>query len=143
MRRDARGVTLVEPVVTLGGLAAPNERACPIVGTALDGLRAHATTDVVYGAVHPTRARACATGLMPALVVEPDTVGIVEDHAGAARIVSGSHRLVDGVASGNRTFRFTPKRGRRPGGDRHHPERRHVPSGDREHPGAGPACRGS
>ena len=99
MRRDARGVTLVEPVVTLGGLAAPNERACPIVGTALDGLRAQATTDGVYGAVPPTRARACATGLMPALVVEPDTVGIVEDHAGAARIVSGPHRLMEGVVA--------------------------------------------
>ncbi len=110
MRRE-RGVTLIELAVGLAILAVGIALAVPSLGSALSVLRAHGAATDLYGAVHLTKARARATGVMHALVLEPDGRGfrIVEDPAGARRTVSGPHPLVEGVvATTNATIRFSP-----------------------------------
>lgn len=110
--RSERGVTGVELVIVLAILAVGIGAVVPTVGSVLAALRTHGAAADLYGAIHLTRARARATGLMHALVLEPDGRGfrIVEDPAGTPRTVVGPHALVDGVvATGNSTIRFSPK----------------------------------
>jgi Tfp pilus assembly protein FimT len=109
---EMRGVTLVELTVVLGLLALVTGSAAPVVVGALDAYRLQGAVADVYGAIHLTRARARATGVMHALVIEPDGRGfrIVEDPGGRAVTVAGPSALPDGaVASANTTIRFSPK----------------------------------
>jgi prepilin-type N-terminal cleavage/methylation domain-containing protein len=111
-RGGARGVTLVELAVVLAILGAGIGAAVPLVGRAVDRYRVVGAGSDLYGALHLTRARARQTGVMHALVIDPDgrTFRVVEDPAGLARTVAGPRTLVDGVAvSGNTTIRFSPK----------------------------------
>jgi prepilin-type N-terminal cleavage/methylation domain-containing protein len=109
---EARGVTLVELAVVLAILGAGIGAAAPLVGRAVDRYRVVGAGSDLYGALHLTRARARQTGVMHALVIDPDgrTFRVVEDPTGLARTVAGPRTLVDGVAaSGNTTIRFSPK----------------------------------
>jgi type IV fimbrial biogenesis protein FimT len=106
------GLTLVEVAVVLAAIALLVGSAVPTVGAALEGYRAGGATADLYAAVHLTKARARATGVMHALVIEPDGRGfrIVADPGGAAQTVDGPHRLVDGaVASSNVEIHLSPK----------------------------------
>jgi type IV fimbrial biogenesis protein FimT len=106
------GLTLVEVAVVLAAIAVLVGSAVPTVGAALEGYRAGGATADLYAAVHLTKARARATGVMHALVIEPDGRGfrIVADPGGAAQTVDGPHRLVDGaVASSNVEIHLSPK----------------------------------
>jgi type IV fimbrial biogenesis protein FimT len=106
------GLTLVEVAVVLAAIALLVGSAVPTVGAALEGYRAGGATADLYAAVHRTKARARATGVMHALVIEPDGRGfrIVADPGGAAQTVDGPHRLVDGaVASSNVEIHLSPK----------------------------------
>jgi type IV fimbrial biogenesis protein FimT len=112
MRGQERGVTLVEVVVVLLVVAALVGGAVPTVGAALEGYRAGGATADLYAAVHLTKARARAAGVMHALVIEPDGRGfrIVSDPSGASETVDGPHRLTDGaVASANVEIHFSSK----------------------------------
>ena len=107
-----RGVTLVELATVLALLAVGAALVAPQTGQALASYHATGAARDLYGALHLTRARARATGVMHALVVEPDGRGarIVEDPTGDARTVIGPWRLPEGVVvSGNTTIRFSPK----------------------------------
>jgi prepilin-type N-terminal cleavage/methylation domain-containing protein len=107
-----RGVTLVELVVVLLILGILAVGAVPTVGAALDGYRARGATANLYAAVHLTKVRARAAGVMHALVLEPDgrAFRIVADPGGGAQTVEGPHRLVNGAAAtANVTIRFSPK----------------------------------
>jgi Tfp pilus assembly protein FimT len=106
------GVTLVELAVVLAILGAGIGAAVPALGRALDRYRVVGAASDVYGALHLTRARARQTGVMHALVIDPDgqSFRIVEDPTGEPRTVVGPRQLVGGVAvSGNTTIRFSPK----------------------------------
>ena len=110
--QDARGVTLVELAMVLAVLAAGIGAVVPTVGRALPAYRAGGAAEDLYGALHLTQARARATGVMHAFVIDRGgrSFRIVEDPAGAERTVVGPTPLVDGaVASGNTTIRFSPK----------------------------------
>jgi type IV fimbrial biogenesis protein FimT len=112
MRKRQHGVTLVEVVVALVVLAILMGVSVPTVGAALDGFRASGATADLYAAVHLTKARARATAVTHALVLEPDgrAFRIVADPAGAAETVDGPHALVDGaVATNNITIQFSSK----------------------------------
>ena len=112
MRMRQRGVTLVEVVVGLLVLGILMGVSVPTVGAALEGFRAGGATGDLYAAVHLTKARARATGVTHALVLEPDGRGfrIVVDPAGDAQTVDGPHPLVDGaVATNNVTIQFSSK----------------------------------
>lgn len=107
-----RGVTLVELAMVLALLALGVGVVGPALGRVLPSYRALGAADQLYAAVHLTRARARASGVMHALVIEGDghAYRIVEDPTGIPRTVVGPHALVDGVAaSGNTTIRFSPK----------------------------------
>jgi len=107
-----RGVTVVELIMVLAILAVGIAAVTPSVGSILPAIRAHGATVDLYGAIHLTKSRARATGLMHALVLAPDgrSFRIVEDPAGAARTVIGPEALVDGaIATTNATIRFSPK----------------------------------
>jgi prepilin-type N-terminal cleavage/methylation domain-containing protein len=109
---QTRGVTLVELAVVLAILGAGIGVAVPAVGRVLDRYRVVGAAGDLYGALHLTRARARQTGVMHALVIDPDgrTFRVVEDPTGEARTVGAPRALVDGVAvSGNTTIRFSPK----------------------------------
>ncbi|MGH7264898.1 MAG: GspH/FimT family pseudopilin [Candidatus Rokuibacteriota bacterium] len=111
MRRE-RGVTLIELTMILGVLATGIGLAAPVLGSLVPTLRLHGAAADIYAAIHLTRARARATGVMHALVIEPGgrALRVVEDPTGAARTVAGPMALVAGVvASGNTTIRFSPK----------------------------------
>ena len=104
MRSRQRGVTLVEVVVVLLAVGILIGGSVPTVGAALEGYRATGATADLYAAVFLTKARARASGVMHALVIEPDgqAFRIVADPFGAAQTVDGPHRLVDGaVATSN------------------------------------------
>jgi prepilin-type N-terminal cleavage/methylation domain-containing protein len=112
MRGRQRGVTLVELAVALAATAILIGGAAPSVGAALEGYRATGATADLYAAVHLTKARARASGVTHALLIEPDGRGfrIVADPGGDARTVEGPHRLVDeAVATSNVTIQFSPK----------------------------------
>jgi prepilin-type N-terminal cleavage/methylation domain-containing protein len=112
MRRTQRGITLVEVVLVLLVLGILMGAAVPTVGAALDGFRATGAAADLYAAVYLTKARARATGVTHALVLEPDGRGfrVVADPAGAAQTVEGPHPLVDGaVAANNVTIQFSSK----------------------------------
>src|SRR5262250_2815144 len=112
MRKTERGVTLVEVVMTLVVLGLLMGASVPAVNAALDGYRATGATADLYTAVFLTKARARATGVTHALVLQPDGRGfrIVADPAGAAQTVEGPHPLVDGaVATNNVTIQFSSK----------------------------------
>ena len=107
-----RGAMLVELLVGLIASTVIVGGIVPMVGRELDKMRAHGAAAGVYGAVHATKFRARATGVMHALVVDPGgrSFRIVEDPTGAARTVVGPMTLVEGaVASPNITIRFSPK----------------------------------
>jgi Tfp pilus assembly protein FimT len=107
-----RGVTLIELGTVLFVFAAMAALAIPQVAGVLDNMRAHGAVADVYGAVHLTKSRARATGVMHALVIEPGggAFRIIEDPGGAARTVVGPSRFVEGVvATPNITIRFSPK----------------------------------
>jgi len=109
---SARGVTLVELMTCLGLLALLAGWTAPVVGGAVDAHRVQGAVADVYGAVHLTRTRARATGVMHALVIEPGgrAFRLVEDPTGAATTVVGPSPFADGaVASANTTIRFSPK----------------------------------
>ncbi|HEY7601190.1 MAG TPA: GspH/FimT family pseudopilin [Methylomirabilota bacterium] len=111
-RRPQHGITLVEVTVVLGAVAILIGVAAPTVGAALEGYRASGATADLYAAVHLTKAHARATGVMHALVLEPDGRGfrIVADPGGAAQTVDGPHRLVDdAVATSNVDIHLSPK----------------------------------
>ena len=112
MRHRQHGATLVEVVVVLSVLGIMMGAAVPTVGAALDGFRATGATADLYSAVQLTKARARATGVTHALVLEPDGRGfrVVADPAGTAQTVEGPHPLVDGaVATSNVTIHFSSK----------------------------------
>lgn len=112
MRGRERGVTRVEVVVVLVVVAILAAGVVPTVGAALGGYRASGATADLYAAVHLTKARARASGVTHALVLQPDGRGfrIVADLGGGAQTVEGPHRLVDGaVATANVTIHFSPK----------------------------------
>jgi prepilin-type N-terminal cleavage/methylation domain-containing protein len=112
MRGRQRGVTLVEVVVVLVAVAILLAGAVPTVGAALEGYRAGGAIADLYAAVHLTKARARASGVTHALVLDGDARGfrIVLDPGGSARTVEGPHRLVDGaVATANVTLHFSAK----------------------------------
>jgi type IV fimbrial biogenesis protein FimT len=112
MRDGQCGVTLVEGVVVLSVLAILIGVAAPAVGGAIEAYRAGGATADLYAAVHLTKARARAQGVIHALVIEPDGQGfrIVADPGGDARTVEGPHRLVDGaIATSNVSIQFSPK----------------------------------
>jgi Tfp pilus assembly protein FimT len=105
-----RGVTLVELAVVLAGMAVLMGSAGVALNGGLASARARGATQDLYGALHLTKARARATGVMHALVIERGAFRIVEDPAGAPRTVVGPDSLGEGVvASGNTTIRFSPK----------------------------------
>lgn len=96
-------------LVVLGTLVAGT---APSVGAALEGYRATGAAADLYAAVHLTKARARASGVTHALLLEPDGRGfrIVADPGGEARTVEGPHPLVDeAVATNNITIQFSPK----------------------------------
>jgi Tfp pilus assembly protein FimT len=110
--RGEAGVTLVELAVVLAVLALGIGAVTPAVDRVLPSYRATGAAQDLYGAIHLTRARARATGVMHALVLDPTGrwYRIVEDPAGLGRTVAGPTLLVDGaVAGGNTTIRFSPK----------------------------------
>jgi Tfp pilus assembly protein FimT len=110
--RDARGVTLVELTAGLAILAIGVGLAMPAVGRALPRYRVTGAAADLYAALHLTRARARASGVLHALVIERGgrAFRVVEDPGGAARTVLGPAELAEGaVASGNATIRFSPK----------------------------------
>jgi Tfp pilus assembly protein FimT len=113
--RGERGVTLIELGAVLALLAVGVGLAAPAVGAlgrVTETFRANGAAGDLYAAVHATRARARATGVMHALVIERDghAFRIVENPGRQARTVVGPHALVDGVvSSGNTTIRFSPK----------------------------------
>ncbi len=112
MRGRQHGITLVEVAVVLATVAILIGGAVPTVGAALEGYRAGGATADLYAAVHLTKAHARATGVMHALVLEPDgrAFRIVADPGGSARTVDGPHRLVDGaVATSNVEIHLSPK----------------------------------
>jgi type IV fimbrial biogenesis protein FimT len=112
MRGRQRGVTLVEIVVVLVAVGILIGAVVPTVGAALEGYRATGATADLYAAVHLTKARARASGVMHALVIEPDGQGfrIVADPTGGAQTVDGPHRLVDdAVATSNVEIHLSPK----------------------------------
>lgn len=112
MRGRQCGVTLVEVAVVLVVVGILIGAVVPTVGAALEGYRAGGATADVYAAVHLTKARARATGVMHALVIEADGQGfrIVADPNGGAQTVDGPHRLVDGaVATSNVEIHLSPK----------------------------------
>jgi Tfp pilus assembly protein FimT len=112
MRAAEGGVTLAGIAVVLAALAALAGVAAPAASGALDGIRATGAVAELFEAIHLTRARARATGVMHALVLEPDGRGfrIVEDPGGTTRTVEGPHPLPEGaVATANATIRFSPK----------------------------------
>jgi len=112
MRGRQRGVTLIEIVVVLVAVGILIGAVVPTVGAALEGYRATGATADLYAAVHLTKARARASGVMHALVIEPDGQGfrIVADPNGAEQTVDGPHGLVDGaVATSNAEIHFSPK----------------------------------
>lgn len=107
-----RGVTLVELATVLAAMAIGAGAAHVALDGALSWARAAGATQDLYGAIHLTKARARATGVMHALVIEGDgqAFRIVEDPATHPRTVFGPQPLTDGVvASGNTTIRFSPK----------------------------------
>lgn len=109
---EERGVTLVELIAGLAILALAIGLGAPILGGALSALRVHGATADLYGAIHLAKSRARTTGVMHALVLEPDgrAFRIVEDPAGVERTVIGPSSLVEGViATSNATIRFSPK----------------------------------
>lgn len=110
--RSERGFTLVELGIVLAVMAVGVGLTAPALGRVVPMLRVQSAAQDLYGAVHLTKSRARATGVMHALVIEPDgrAFRVVEDPAGAARTVVGPTTLVDGVmVSGNTTIRFSPK----------------------------------
>lgn len=110
--RSERGFTLVELGIVLAVMAVGVGLTAPELGRVVPMLRVQSAAQDLYGAVHLTKSRARATGVMHALVIEPDgrAFRVVEDPAGAARTVVGPTTLVDGVVvSGNTTIRFSPK----------------------------------
>jgi type IV fimbrial biogenesis protein FimT len=112
MRKTQQGITLVEVVVVLLVLGILTGAGVPTVGAALDGFRATGATADLYAAVQLTKARARATGVTHALVLDADgrAFRIVEDPAGAAKTVEGPHPLVEGArATNNVTIQFSSK----------------------------------
>jgi type IV fimbrial biogenesis protein FimT len=112
MRGRQHGITLAEVAVVLAAVALLIGGAVPTVGAALEGYRASGATADLYAAVHLTKAHARATGVMHALVLEPDgrSFRIVADPGGSARTVDGPHLLVDGaVATSNVELHLSPK----------------------------------
>jgi type IV fimbrial biogenesis protein FimT len=112
MRGREHGITLAEVVVVLAVVATLIGAAVPTVGAALEGYRASGATADLYAAVHLTKAHARASGVMHALVLEPDGRGfrIVADPGGSERTVDGPHRLADGAtASSNVELQLSPK----------------------------------
>jgi type IV fimbrial biogenesis protein FimT len=112
MRGRQHGVTLAEVAVVLAAVAILIGGAVPTVGAALEGYRAGGATADLYAAVHLTKAHARATGVMHALVLDPDgrSFRIVADPGGSAQTVDGPHRLVDGaVATSNVEIHLSPK----------------------------------
>jgi type II secretory pathway pseudopilin PulG len=110
--REEWGATLIELVAVLVVLVVIVGGVVPVIGRELDAMRAHGAAAAMYGAVHLTKSRARASGVMHALVVDPGgrSFRIVEDPAGAARTVVGPLTLVEGaVATPNITIRFSPK----------------------------------
>jgi Tfp pilus assembly protein FimT len=101
MRDRQHGITLAEVAVVLAAVAILIGAAVPGVGAALEAYRAGGATADLYAAVYLTKAHARATGVMHALVLEPDGGGfrIVADPGGSAQTVDGPHRLVDGAPS--------------------------------------------
>ena len=111
-QRGERGVTLVELATVLAIVAVGIGVAGVGVERALARYRTVGVGGDLYAAVHLTKARARAAGVMHALVIEPggEAFRIVENPAGLAQTVVGPQALVDGVVvSGNSTIRFTPK----------------------------------
>ena len=111
MRRE-RGVTLIELAVILAVVATGIGVIAPSLGSVMPTLRVQGAARDLYGAVHLTRARARATGVLHALIIEPDgrAFRIVEDPVGAGRTVVGPNPLVAGVvATANATIRFSPR----------------------------------
>lgn len=109
--RTTRGFTLVEFGVVLAVMAVGVGVTVPVIGRVLPAMRVQSAAADVYGAVHLTKSRARATGVMHALVIEPDGRGfrVVEDPQGTPRTVVGPSSLVDGVvASSNTIIRFSP-----------------------------------
>jgi type IV fimbrial biogenesis protein FimT len=107
-----QGVTLVELAVVLAATAILIGAVVPTVGAALEGYRATGATADLYTAVHLTKARARASGVTHALVLEPDgrRFRVVLDPGGRGQTVDGPHLLVDGaVATSNVTIQFSPK----------------------------------
>lgn len=110
--RWSRGFTLVEFGIVVAVMAVGVGVTAPVVGRVVTAMRVQSAAADLYGAVHLTKSRARATGVMHALVIEPDGRGfrVVEDPRDAARTVEGPSALVDGVvASSNTTIRFSPK----------------------------------
>lgn len=110
--REPRGATLVELTVILAILGLGLGSAAVAARTGVAALRAEGATADVYGAVHLTRARARATGLMHALVIDPGgrALRIVEEGPQGQRTVVGPLALPDGAtASANATIRFSPR----------------------------------
>jgi type II secretory pathway pseudopilin PulG len=103
-------MTIVELVVVLGLLALGVAGSVPTAGGIVTRLRVEGAVADLYAAIHLTRARARATGVMHALEPDGRTFRIEEDPAGAPRTVVGPLRLIEGVsATGNVTLRFSPK----------------------------------
>jgi type IV fimbrial biogenesis protein FimT len=112
MRDRQCGVTLVEVAVVLVVVGILIGAVAPTVGAAIEGYRAGGATADLYAAVHLTKARARASGVMHGLVIEPDGQGfrIVADPTGGPQTVDGPHRLVDGaVATSNVEIHISPK----------------------------------
>jgi hypothetical protein len=98
-------VGLIVSTMILGGVV-------PMVARELEATRVRGAAAAMYGAVHLTKSRARATGVMHALVVDPGgrSFRIVAEPGGAARTVVGPMTLPDGaVATPNITIRFSPK----------------------------------
>lgn len=111
-RRRERGVSLVELAAVLAIILVGVGAAGTALGRALPRYRAVGAAGDLYAALHLTRAKARAAGVMHALVIEPGGGGfrIVEDPTGHPRTVVGPAVLVGGVVvAGNTTIRFSPK----------------------------------
>ncbi len=105
-------MTLVELAAVLAAMALVMTSSRVALDGALSGARAAGATQDLYAALHLTKARARATGVMHALVIESGghAFRIVEDPTGTRRTVLGPEPLGDEVvASGNSTIRFSPK----------------------------------